>query len=184
MPTICRYCCISWLEITKNSEVWAWSYTLKRRLFIWDPLLSWSLILLGHAFAHRCQLKNGSYPQLQLWNQGLMQSVSEGWHCLTHRINTTEAKLEYWPHLNPTHTEQDNSWTQYIAANKGTSANHTHHLVDNISRCLTPSAYAQGLVHTRHRWQHWRMVEISKNLFSYTISKLVFCIKNIFIYLI
>jgi hypothetical protein len=39
---------------------------LKPKQFIPDPFLSWSLRWLGHAFAHRCQQKNGSYIQVDV----------------------------------------------------------------------------------------------------------------------
>jgi hypothetical protein len=53
--------CSLWREIQKNPDVSAWPCNLKERLFILNPLLNWSLRVMGHTIVYRCQQKNGSY---------------------------------------------------------------------------------------------------------------------------
>ncbi len=58
-----------------------------------------------------------------------------------------------------TNLEPNTFWRNWF-----TSTYHTHHLVINLSGCLTPAVCvcAEGLALSRHRCLHWRMVKIWK----------------------
>jgi hypothetical protein len=139
--------CILWLEIIKNPEVWAWSCTLKGRLFIWDPLLSWSLRLLGHALAQRCQLKNGInarnslVTRLKLCNKGSKHSASNGCRCLILRKNTNGDTWQTYLQLKP---------IQKIGSSKPYS-----HQKTNIFSNPTHCNKLPGVLQRPHTPLHW-----------------------------
>jgi hypothetical protein len=81
---------LSWPEIMKNPRIWAWSCTLKGRLFVWDPLLSLSLRLCWGMpsltdvnWRMDPMLGKMLVTQLTLCNRGYMHSESYGWRYLT-----------------------------------------------------------------------------------------------------
>jgi hypothetical protein len=114
-----------WLEITKNQDVRNRSFTLKGRLFIRDPLRSWSLRLLGRPFAHRCQ---------KHW-----------WRHLTN-ITTTETKSEDGAHLNPIRIQTDIllEHNTYLVC----FSFHTHHYFDNHYKFLNQQWLCIGGLHS------------------------------------
>jgi hypothetical protein len=110
--------------------------------------------------------------QLKLCNRGYANSVSDWWCCLVliRNINGNtwstllQLNTEDWAHLNPTHTDHDKFRTQNNVTD-GVLQLNTHTTMLTISPDASPHRdYAQGLAHTRHRWQHQRMADIWKNI--------------------
>jgi hypothetical protein len=91
--------CISWLEITKNPKVWAWSCTLKERLLLQNTLLSWSLKQMCNNSLwkthHRKTTDAIEENKSRTWSvEAKLHSASNKWCGLE-----TEIKTDRWWHL-------------------------------------------------------------------------------------